>query len=220
MSRRIVVGDIHGCADELSLLMGRVGLSPEDTVIAVGDAFDRGPKPSEVYTFFSQRPRSLIVLGNHERKHIRGLLSPAQEATRASLGASYPAFVGWLSGLSYFYEDEQLIVVHAALEPGRTLGSQRPEVLSGTMSGERYLRSRLEGRPWYELYEGPKPVVFGHKVVGARPLIRNRLAYGIDTGACHGGWLTAVTVPDFEVHAVKARVNYWSRLKEKSRRCP
>ncbi|MCD4750456.1 MAG: metallophosphoesterase [Thermoanaerobaculales bacterium] len=45
MARRIVVGDIHGCADELSDLMDRVGLESKDMVIAVGDAFDRGPKP-------------------------------------------------------------------------------------------------------------------------------------------------------------------------------
>ncbi|MBN1697545.1 MAG: hypothetical protein JW881_08540 [Spirochaetales bacterium] len=35
----------------------------------------------------------------------------------------------------------------------------------------------------------------------------------IDTGICHGGYLTADTIPDFKIYSVKAAKNYWSKIK-------
>lgn len=43
-SRTIVVGDIHGCYDELMDLMQQVDLGERDRVVSVGDLITKGPK--------------------------------------------------------------------------------------------------------------------------------------------------------------------------------
>ena len=37
------VGDIHGCADELRMLINKLPLASDSTVVFVGDYVDRGP---------------------------------------------------------------------------------------------------------------------------------------------------------------------------------
>ncbi len=51
--------------------------------------------------------------------------------------------------------------------------------------------------------------MFGHHVVGEEARVWNGRAYGIDTGACHGGYLTALVVPGFTLHRVKADRDHW-----------
>ena len=49
MGRTIVIGDIHGCYDELKELLNKLALSPEDRVIAVGDLTVKGPGRSALF---------------------------------------------------------------------------------------------------------------------------------------------------------------------------
>lgn len=212
-NRHIIIGDIHGCHDELLELCERVALTADDVLVSVGDLVDRGPEPGKVVRFFRKRPRSVVIMGNHERKHVRQVFSFSQEITRLQLGADYTEAVSWMAKLPYRYETDEIAVVHAALMPGVPLAEQRDEVVSGTTSGERELSTALGGRRWYELYEGPKPVVVGHHVVLNGPEVHRDLVYCIDTGACHGGSLTALIVPSFELVSVKARDDHWKNTK-------
>jgi serine/threonine protein phosphatase 1 len=41
----LVIGDIHGCYDELQSLLDKVGLTDTDAIISIGDCIDRGPEP-------------------------------------------------------------------------------------------------------------------------------------------------------------------------------
>ena len=52
MKRTIIIGDIHGCYDELIALLKKCERKPSDEVISIGDMVDRGPKPWEVVEFF------------------------------------------------------------------------------------------------------------------------------------------------------------------------
>jgi len=54
--------------------------------------------------------------------------------------------------------------------------------------------------------------------MGKKPFVYQDSIFSIDTSACHGGWLTAITIPAFEIYSVKARENYWSRIKHEGRR--
>src|SRR5205085_3036461 len=135
-----------------------------------------------------------------------------QEITRLQFGDAYADAVEWMRGLRYFYETHDFIVAHAAVMPDVPLTEQREDVLAGTTSGERTLEA-LPDR-WHALYRGPKPVVFGHHVTGRDPLLAPH-AYGIDTGACHGGRLTALIVPGFELGSVDAHADYWELEKKK-----
>lgn len=213
MTRTLIIGDIHGCYDELLALCAQAQLRDDDQVVSVGDLVDRGPAPGAVLRWFRERPGAVALMGNHERKHVRGVFSFSQEITRLQLGEAYPSEVEWMRGLPYFWHDAHVAVVHAALEPGVALAAQRPEVLAGTTSGEAYLRQRLPDGAWHEHYRGPLPVAFGHHVVGPAPLVRDGLIYGLDTGACHGHYLTALSVPDFRLYQVRARADHWDEVK-------
>lgn len=218
MSRHIIIGDIHGCYHELLELLSLVGVTDEDIVVSVGDLVDRGPDSPAVLRYFQERcaaGRAVVLMGNHERKHVRQTFSYSQEITRLQFGEEYAAATAWMAKLPYYYETPECIVVHAALVPGLPLADQKEEVLSGTVSGERELTILLGERYWHEVYAGPKPVAFGHHVVGDQPLVERGLIYGLDTGACHGGRLTALVVPGFELHSVPARADHWEHEKRK-----
>lgn len=217
MNRIIIIGDIHGCYDELLDLLGRIGPAENDLIISVGDIVDRGPKSLQVFDFFQARKNAVVLMGNHERKHIFGPMSLAQKITRQALGKDYARIRVEMKNFPYYYENNDVVVVHAALLPGMPLPEQKEEILCGTMGGMRQLSHRLNRKKWYEIYDGPKPVIFGHKVMGKKPFVYQDTIFGIDTGACHGGRLTAITIPGFKIYSVKARENYWSRIKHAGR---
>jgi serine/threonine protein phosphatase 1 len=154
-----------------------------------------------------------VIMGNHERKHVRGILTYAQEITRLQLGDHYASAVEWMSTLPYFFENEHVRVVHAALLSGIPLAGQREEILCGSTSGEKELAALFPGDHWYDRYTDAKPVAVGHHVVGPSPMILDDRVFGLDTGACHGGRLTALSVPDFTIHSVAARADHWSIVK-------
>lgn len=215
MQRTVVVGDIHGCFDELLDLLGKVELGPDDLLVNVGDVVDRGPAPGEVVEFLRTRPNTVVVMGNHERKHVRGIFSPSQEITRLQLGDRYGDAVEWMRTLPYYFENDHVRVVHAALVPGVALADQREEILCGSTSGERKLAALFPDSRWYDHYDDARPVAFGHHVVGREPLVRAGRIFGLDTGACHGGNLTALCLPEAALHAVPARTDHWLAVRRR-----
>ncbi|AXK34074.1 serine/threonine protein phosphatase [Streptomyces armeniacus] len=215
MPRTVIVGDIHGCFDELRALLDKIGLRPDDRLVSVGDLVDRGPAPGEVVRLFRERPNSFAVMGNHERKHVRGIFSYAQEITRLQLGDRYAETVDWMRTLPYYFENEHVRVVHAAVRSGTPLHEQREEILCGTTRGERDLAALFPESHWHDHYTDAKPVVFGHHVTGRTPLVRDGRIYGLDTGACHGWNLTALCVPGFTLHSVEARADHWAYVRRR-----
>src|SRR4051812_41106074 len=130
MSRHIIIGDIHGCYKELLELLDLVGATDEDIIVSVGDLVDRGPDSAAVLNFFRERcarGRAVVLMGNHERKHVRQVFSYPQEIPRLQFGAEYAAAVEWMSRLPYSHELPECIVVHAALQPGLALAEQKEE---------------------------------------------------------------------------------------------
>src|SRR5690348_965181 len=65
MGRTLIVGDVHGCIEELDRLLVRLRVKSEDRVIFVGDLVAKGPRSKAVV----ERARGLgatTVRGNHE----------------------------------------------------------------------------------------------------------------------------------------------------------
>jgi serine/threonine protein phosphatase 1 len=207
--RTVAIGDIHGCYQEMLQLLAEVEISDADCLISLGDIVDRGVDSLRVYDFLRNRPNTIVLMGNHERKHLRQALSYSQEIVKLQFGDRYDEFLKWTNALPYYHETETAIFVHAALENGVSIDRQKEEVLCGCTAGEKYLSQQYDNKYWSELYTGDKPVVFGHHVVGDEPLIIDRKVYGIDTGACHGGRLTALVIPGFEIVQIQSSKDYW-----------
>lgn len=74
MTRTIVIGDVHGCREELEALLAEVGPKKSDTVVFAGDLFDRGPDSLGVVRVIRELTEKLnvvLVAGNHDEKHSR-----------------------------------------------------------------------------------------------------------------------------------------------------
>ena len=64
--RTILIGDVHGCIDELQDLLREVGFVPgEDRVVLVGDLVAKGPDSQAVVQLCRERGFE-AVLGNHD----------------------------------------------------------------------------------------------------------------------------------------------------------
>ena len=73
--RVLVVGDIHGCFDELQALLKASGMDAErgDVVVAVGDLVTKGPKSKEVIQWLRENGH-FAVLGNHDQMLLKNAL--------------------------------------------------------------------------------------------------------------------------------------------------
>lgn len=211
MGRTIVIGDIHGCFDELTDLLDLVRLEETDRVVAVGDLIVKGEKNREVLDLFIDDGRFSSVIGNHDRvlrQYWRGepvKLTQAQEAARAELDFNRERYSNYLRSLPFMIDLGSHLVVHAGVRPGVALDKQMASDLTGlrTMGANP---SRRKGIPWYAVYRGEKIVLFGHWP-GKKPR-RARRAIGLDTGCVYGGRLTAFIVESDQILSVPARRAY------------
>lgn len=206
-SRTIVVGDIHGCYDELIALMEKVKLQDNDRVVSVGDLISKGPKSREVLELFIADKRFSSVIGNHDlilRRRWNGEdveLKPAQKETNKELKADRDTFTIYLNSLPFIIDLQTHLVVHAGIRPQVALHSQT----TGDLTRMRTLgpdRESDEGTPWYHVYQGEKTVLFGHWP--APEPRRGPKAIGLDTGCVYGYNLTAYIIETDEFVSVPA----------------
>jgi serine/threonine protein phosphatase 1 len=214
----LIIGDIHGCADELDALLDAAGPGADDTIIALGDLLDKGPYPGRVYDFFRQTPNAHSIRGNHEMYHIQANsgkrnVSVPQMLTRWKLDDRYRDALAFMKGLPLYMELDDALLVHGYYEPGRPLQKQRKKVLLGLDSGKAYLKKKYD-RPWFDLYDGTKPVIVGHKDYTnmQQPLLREGQVYAIDTRCVFGGALTGLLLPSWRMIHIPAREDYNSQL--------
>ena len=211
MGRTIVIGDIHGCFDELSDLLELARLRPNDRVIAVGDLIVKGPKNSEVLDLFSSDPRFTSVIGNHDRvirQYWRGEPVPLTKEQRTAARELEPrreVYFEYLRKLPFTIDLGSHLVVHAGVRPGVPIEHQMAADLTEmrTMGADP---ERRKGVPWYEIYKGEQIVLFGHWP-SREPRMAER-AIGLDTGCVYGRKLTAYIVESNEFLAVPARDKY------------
>ena len=216
--KTLVVGDIQGCFAEFQELLQ---LTSPDKIVAVGDLIDRGPDSLSVLIFFKNSLISQSVMGNHEWKHIQAFetgttTSFAVESARNQIGPElYPEAVQYMKKLPTYIDLPEATVIHAFWEPHVPLHEQRADVLVGIASGEEYMQKVCD-RPWWELYDGDKPLIVGHHDYSkcGVPLIHNQNVYCIDTGCCYGRALTGLVLPDFQLVTVRAKKNYWAQFRQ------
>lgn len=216
MSRTVVVGDIHGCYDELLALVELVGLRESDRLICVGDLVTKGRKSREVLELFIKDPRLSSVVGNHDRALLeywkgerkKKHLKPSQRKCAKELKDERERYTAFFDTLPGYIDLGSHVVVHAGLRPGITLEEQSLDDLTAlrTLGPDRENRT---GTPWYDVYDGDKTALFGHWP-SATPR-RGPHAIGLDTGCVYGFKLTAYVVETGEFHSVPALRTYESK---------
>jgi hypothetical protein len=193
--RTIIVGDVHGCREELEALLERVAFGSGDRLIFVGDLVVRGPDSLGVLDV-ARRTGAIVVRGNHEQKLLD--LRGAPEA-KALVGRMHrdlalrlrPSDWTLLATSPVFVDlpEHGLRVVHAGLMPGVPLAQQSPQ----TLMRIRTVRvTKTERRLWGAVWTGPPQVVFGHNAAPGLQL--HPWATGLDTGCVYGGRLTAMVL--------------------------
>jgi hypothetical protein len=218
MPRTIVVGDVHGCSDELERLLDEVRAERTDRLVFVGDLVAKGPDSIGVLRMVRAR-RAEAVLGNHDVHLLRVHRARAAHEPPPDVSDSIKKLARklddddwkWLSSLPYSIaiREHGTLVVHAGLVPGVPLEKQRPEDLLTMRSirADGTASKRIEdGEPWASKWQGPEHVYFGHDAV--RGLQRWPFATGLDTGCVYGGRLTACVLPGRELVSVKAKRAY------------
>ncbi|WP_406123355.1 polynucleotide kinase-phosphatase [Streptomyces canus] len=220
-----IVGDIHGCASELDLLLGKLGYTdgvhPEGrTAVFVGDLVDRGPDSPGVLRRVMSMVKSgnaLCVPGNHENKygrylkgrkvqHTHGLAETIEQMESVSdeFRSEVREFIDGLVS-HYVLDGGRLVVCHAGLPEkyhGRTSGRVRSHALYGDTTGETDEFGLPVRYPWAEDYRGRAAVVYGHTPVPEATWLNNTIC--LDTGAVFGGKLTALRWPERELVDVPA----------------
>lgn len=162
MPGTLVVGDVHGCAQELDLLLRRA--QPRRVILA-GDLFTRGPDPRGVWHLIREWDAEAVT-GNHDLEVLRSWTPGEQLPKRA---------FRWLRGLPHLIEGDGWVVVHAALHPKGASRTTR-EIAAG-------LRAPPGPQPWNEHRRGGPLVIHGHDA--KRGLVDRRPhSLGLDT-ACH-----------------------------------
>ncbi|HEX7317994.1 MAG TPA: metallophosphoesterase [Pyrinomonadaceae bacterium] len=209
LARTFVVGDIHGCYEELLALVERVGLKESDRLVAVGDLVTKGEKSREVLELFMRDARFTSVIGNHDRallEYWKGArrkkdLKPSQKRCAKELDDRHEVYAAFLESLPPYIDLGTHVVVHAGLRPGSRLEWQSLDDLTAlrTLGLDRESR---EGTPWYEVYDGDATALFGHWP-SSTPR-RGPRAIGLDTGCVYGYKLTAYAVETGELHSVNA----------------
>jgi serine/threonine protein phosphatase 1 len=200
--RTIAIGDIHGCARALEVLLEAISPDKSDTVIPLGDVVDRGPDSRQVIEILLALRDSCHlkpVLGNHEEMLLGVLLRNAPPHTWIQCGGtatldSY-GFVGdlsvfpqehvdFLNSFADSVETATHFFVHANYD------SQLPisEQVSRTL---RWLS--LESKIPPPHFTG-KIAVVGHTPDKSGEIFSLRHLKCIDTYCHGGGWLTALDV--------------------------
>ena len=97
--RTIIIGDVHGCASALDRLLEKTQFIEEDTLVLLGDLFDRGPDSFAVFetaaTLADELGERFVLLrGNHEDYLLSEKLTLLQRMVweRVGRGATVKSF--------------------------------------------------------------------------------------------------------------------------------
>ncbi len=237
-----IVGDVHGCYDELSALLAQLGYQIENgpdgpkatppdgrKTVFVGDLVDRGPKIPDVLRLVMRmvaEGTALCVPGNHDMKLMRKLKGRDVQMTHGladsvqQLDKESPEFkqavIKFLDDLvsHYVFDDGKLVVAHAGMK----------EEMQGRGSG-KVRDFALYGETTGETDDYGLPVRYNWAaeyrgtamvVYGHTPIAEpewlNR-TINIDTGCVFGGKLTALRYPERELVSIPALHTYYESVK-------
>lgn len=230
--RRILVGDLQGCREELETLLEALRYDPAaDALHPVGDLVNRGPD-SVGCLRLCRDLGAAPVLGNHDVHLLRLAADPALRGNRRTLAEvraaeDGEALLDWLRARPFVLGWPDVVAVHAAVhprwaDPVDVLAGRDPLVREADT--EFAVRARYcdadgalpafdfpdPGPPfapwdvfWRRRADERRTVVFGHWA--RRGLVRAERTVGLDTGCVYGGALSAWLPDEDRLVSVPAR---------------
>lgn len=226
-----VIGDVHGCHDELRALLRELGYGDDGhpdgrRLVFVGDYVDRGPDtPGVLRTVMDLQAKghAICLPGNHDFKLARKLggrdvrithgLAESLEQLEADPVPEALAFLKNLTSHAVL-DGGKLVVAHAGM-PERYQGRSSRRVREFALYGETTGETDEFGLPvrldWAADYRGAATVVYGHTPVPEPEWVNNTI--NIDTGCVFGGRLTALRWPERELVSVPAAREHYAPAK-------
>ena len=232
-----IIGDIHGCFDELHTLLIQLGYAISEheqtfevhhpqgrKAIFLGDLVDRGPSTPSVLRLVMDMVGSgnaLCVPGNHDIRLLRKLkgqdvkLTHGIMETLAQLEDESSTFkeriIGFLDGLisHYVLDHGKLVVAHAGMKE-ELQGRGSRTVREFALYGETTGETDEFGLPIRHNWAAEyrgEAMVVYGHVTVPKPEWLNR-TINIDTGCVFGGKLTALRYPEQDLVAVPAASTY------------
>ncbi len=230
-----VIGDVHGCANELETLLQKLGwykdaegvYTHDDArrmVAFVGDLVDRGPDNPRVLQMamdLLEKKRAYWVMGNHDdrlRRYLKGNKVKTAHGLQETIDqlAAYPAefsqkILETLENLPSYavLDNKKLIIAHAGLKEKyhfQTSESARRFALMGQSTGLFDEAGFPIRYDWAQDYRGTPTVIYGHVIVDAVEIINNCI--DIDTGCVFGGKLTAYCWPSGHIVQVPSQTKW------------
>ncbi len=210
----IAIGDIHGCAAELRVLLNKLPLDDDPTLVFLGDYVDRGPDSKEVIEIILDlrtKYRVVALMGNHEAMFVDFINQPNSvdagafifnggSSTLASYGDGKGNFhfpdrhVEFLNDLELYYETDEYFFVHAGI----------PDIPLSQLSAEhREHMLWMRGKFLASHFHWGKVIVHGHTPVTRVAVTPNRI--NLDTGCVYNHRLSAMTFPERQLFSVHRR---------------
>ena len=216
--RCYVIGDIHGCLNELAYLIGGLPLESGDRLVFLGDYIDRGPDSKGVVGYLLELQKRtdldfVCLKGNHEDMFMAYLGLPGQHgdmflynggyATLNSYGidSKNPSLdkineriprshIEFFANLKAHFVMEPFLCAHAGIHPSKRLKDQTETELLWIRNEFIYSPHRL-----------PYTILFGHTPQQA---VFFDLPYkiGLDTGLVYGNKLSCLEVSDKVLYQV------------------
>lgn len=213
--RFIIMGDLHGCFDQLTELLKKCNYNKEnDIIIATGDLVDRGPSSVDVLKFFMpDNPHEFhhiySVLGNHDYKFLRYLkgnkvtIGKALQKTidefsvKCISDLEKGAMALWLNALPHIirlpdFNNKPCYVVHAGFDTKYEPDKQTPETciyIRGIDPKNYFDESK---GIWFDFLDGSYTVLSGHIV--SKTVQPNPSTFCLDGGCCHSGVLRTMVI--------------------------
>ena len=217
-----IIGDVHGCLDELEELLqaAKMEVNGKNILpIFVGDLANKGPHNSATI----RKIRGLhdyAVRGNHDEAVLKQCLNRQEDPDYV-----VPNKFKWITELEaddieYLRElpytisipSKKALIVHAGIVPGVPLDEQKLtnfiNMRNLDIEDGKYVACirTFRGEAWASLWPGPDHVYFGHDAM--RKLQQYHNATGLDTGCLYGDSLSGILIDSKKIIQVKARKTY------------
>lgn len=205
--KTIVIGDIHGCYNELKTLIEdlttkHIYNKKKDRLIFLGDYIDRGDDSRLVVNYIRDiqkgNPNVIALKGNHEDmllnyydgdKYSEWLYNGYEYTLKSykNHNSEFESDIQWMRNLPLYYEDEDFVYVHAGIDKRQSMDKQRHDTL--LWAREEFI---------YDTTPYNKRVIFGHTPKYSKPYYTYGSDICIDSGCVFGGALTALIIEDGE----------------------